>query len=122
MNTMYFYDEIQANPYRGTGNAGQKELELAKAIIGGMEEHFEPKGFRDEYRDRLLEAINAKADGKQIVSPGAKSKQSISDLMEALQKSLDEQVQRKKTASKAKAELKAKRGGSLGKRSSRPTA
>lgn len=111
LNTLYFYDEIQANPYRGAGGgeAGEKELALAKAIIDGMEEKFSPEKYRDEYRDRLLNAIKAKADGKEFAVPSQKSGQNISDLMEALQRSLDEKVLKKQAVSKAKSELKAKK-------------
>lgn len=109
LNTLYFYDEIQANPYRGKGESAEKELALAKAIIDGMEEEFSPEKYRDEYRERLLSAIKAKAEGREFAIPSKKNGRSVSDLMEALQRSLDEKVLKKQAVSKAKSELTAKK-------------
>lgn len=108
LNTLYFHDEIQLNPYRSEGEAGKKELDLAKAIISSMEEHFEPSNYRDEYRERLLAAIQAKVDGEEIKSPAAPKGKGISDLMEALQKSLDEQRLKKQAVAEAKKVAKEK--------------
>lgn len=102
LNTLYFYDEIQSNSYKVEVEPAQKELDLAKAIIGGMEEKFEPRNYRDEYRDRLLDAIKAKVDGEEIKSPSVKQTRGISDLMEALQRSLDEQLLKKKAVASVK--------------------
>lgn len=118
LSTLFFYDEIQPNPYRGAGEASKKELELAKAIINGMEEKFSPEKYRDEYRDRLLAAVQAKVEGKEIAVPKDKGTQSVSDLMEALQKSLDEQVLKKQAVSKAKSDLAQKKPKSKIKKSS----
>ncbi|MCH5163438.1 MAG: Ku protein [Clostridiales bacterium] len=108
LNTLYFNDEIQLNPYKNEGEVGKKELDLAKAIIGSMEEHFEPQKYRDEYRERLLEAIQAKVDGEEIKSPATPKGKVISDLMEALQKSLDEQRLKKQAVAEAKKVAKEK--------------
>ncbi len=109
LSTLFFYDEIQVNPYKCSGDAGEKELALAKAIINGMEERFSPEKYRDEYRDRLLSAIKAKADGKEFAVPSGKSERNIGDLMEALQRSLDEKVLKKQAVSKAKSNLSSKK-------------
>ena len=108
LNTLYFFDEIQANPYRGECEPGKKELDLAKAIIDGMEEQFEPKNYKDEYRERLLEAIQAKIDGQEIKTPMTKKGRGIADLMEALERSLNEQQLKRQAVEKAKKVVKEK--------------
>ncbi len=105
LNTLYFHDEIQSVPYKTEIQSGGKELDLAKSIIFGMEEHFEPHNYTDEYRERLLGAIRAKIDGQEISAPKASAGRGISDLMEALQKSLDEQALKKKAVDKAKKDI-----------------
>lgn len=109
LNTLYFHDEIQSVPYKTESEPGEKELDLAKSIIFGMEEHFEPSSYSDEYRGRLLNAIQAKIDGQEISAPKAATGRGISDLMEALQKSLDEQVLKKKAVDKAKKDISKRR-------------
>lgn len=116
LNTLYFHDEIRACPYKSSEEVGGKELELAKSIIYGMEEHFEPENYSDEYRERLLEAIRAKIDGKEISEPKAASGKGISDLMEALQRSLDEQALRKKAVLNAKKSMGERKPKSVKKR------
>lgn len=96
LSTLYFYDEIEKSPYAVKDAPAAKELDLAKAIIGGMERHFDPQSYKDEYRERLLAAIQSKIDGKEIKIPQLHSPRGIDDLMEALQKSLDEQLRKNK--------------------------
>ncbi len=96
LNTLYFHDEIRQCPYKSEDGSSGKELELAKSIIFGMEEHFEPRSYNDEYRERVLAAIKAKIDGREITAPKTPAGKGISDLMEALQRSLDEQISKKR--------------------------
>jgi DNA end-binding protein Ku len=41
-----------------------KELRMAEELVGALEGKFEPQEFRDEYRKRLTDFIQAKAKGK----------------------------------------------------------
>ena len=41
---------------------------MAKAIIEGMTGEFNPEEYRDEYRQKVQEAIERKIAGKEIVS------------------------------------------------------
>ena len=52
-----------------------------------MNEPFEPSKYRDEYKERLLQAIQSKIEGKEISVPEEKVHKTI-DLMDALQASL----------------------------------
>jgi DNA end-binding protein Ku len=75
-----------------------KELQLALQIIDQVsEDAYDPTAYEDEEKKRILEAIDQKIAGKQIVSPEAPAGQAggqVIDLMEALRASL--------TASKSK--------------------
>jgi DNA end-binding protein Ku len=69
-----------------------KELQLALQIIDQVsEDAYDPNAYEDEEKKRILEAIDQKIAGKQIVSPEAPAGQSggqVIDLMEALRASL----------------------------------
>jgi DNA end-binding protein Ku len=69
-----------------------KELQLALQIIDQVsEDAYDPTAYEDEEKKRILEAIDQKIAGKQIVSPEAPAGGSggqVIDLMEALRASL----------------------------------
>jgi DNA end-binding protein Ku len=76
-----------------------QELNLAKTLTQTLEvEDFELGAYKDQYADKLKELIEAKISGKQVVAPPAEEAPQVINLMEALQKSLD---QAKKTAAAA---------------------
>jgi DNA end-binding protein Ku len=77
-----------------------QELNLAKTLTQTLEvEDFELGAYKDQYADKLKELIEAKISGKQVVAPPAEEAPQVINLMEALQKSLD---QAKKTAAASK--------------------
>jgi len=93
LHTMYFADEIRDFSEVDKGeNAKLKpgEMELAQRLVNELaSEKFEPEKYGDEYRGRVLEAVEAKVEGKQVTSlaPQAQRAQVI-DLMDALKQSL----------------------------------
>ncbi len=89
LNTLFFAEEITANPAKELSVGGEKELQMAKAIIESMTGEFRAEEYKDEYRERLQAAIERKIAGKEIVSPKEKGDNSVSNLMEALTKSLE---------------------------------
>lgn len=68
------------------------ELKLAIQLIEqASEDHYDPRQYRDEEKQRILAAIDAKIAGKQIVSPEpveVSPSGQVIDLVEALKKSL----------------------------------
>ena len=66
------------------------ELALARQLIEqSAVEVFRPENFRDQVRERVLEAIQRKVDGQEITSEAAEAPQTkIIDLMDALKASL----------------------------------
>jgi DNA end-binding protein Ku len=93
LHTMYFADEIRDfGEVEKGGEAKLKpgELELAERLVGELtSEAFRPEKYADEYRTRVLEAVESKVEGKEVTSlaPQAQRTQVI-DLMEALKQSL----------------------------------
>ncbi len=76
---------------------------MAKTIIESMTGKFEPEKYKDEYREKVLAAIEQKISGKEINSPRERSEGKVIDLMDALQKSL---LAVKKPAAKKAAPVK----------------
>lgn len=102
LNTMHFYDEIQASPVKKINEKiNEKELSLAKMIIENMTEKFEPEKYKNEYREKLLDAIEAKLEGKQIKGEKEIVKpRNVINLMDALQKSIKQTAKPKKSTKK----------------------
>src|SRR5919197_117151 len=95
METMLFADEVippenlDERPSDGKAKTSQKELQMAQQLIDSLAEDFEPESYRDEYRERVLEMIERKADGEEIVieAPTEEPKE-VPDLMAALEASI----------------------------------
>ncbi len=67
-----------------------KELRMAQQLIDTLEAPFEPSEYQDDYRERVLEMIDAKRRGKHVkVTPLRRPKPS-KDLTQALEASLKE--------------------------------
>src|SRR5262249_51653292 len=64
-----------------------KELHMAEELIGAWEGKFDPREFRDEYRDRLASFIQAKAKGKHPRLPEISERRTSGSLDRQLAKS-----------------------------------
>jgi DNA end-binding protein Ku len=67
-----------------------KEVAMAAQLIDSLSADFAPERFRDTYRDQVLELIERKASGEEIVveTPEAPEATSVVDLMAALEASV----------------------------------
>lgn len=88
MTTLFFEEEVNLEAKEFTEKMNEKELELAIKLIDSLKGKFEPQKYKDEYQNNIKEAIDNKINGKAIKKTKTKSKKQISDLMEALEKSL----------------------------------
>ena len=89
VNTLHYSDEVQVSPQvESAEKLNAQELKMATAIIDGMTKPLDMSEFIDEYQKRVQEAIVAKINGKKIVAPKTKSQESVTNLMDALKKSL----------------------------------
>ncbi|HEY1595676.1 MAG TPA: Ku protein [Thermoleophilaceae bacterium] len=93
MATMVFHDEV-VDP--GTldelpdedAKATKREVEMAEQLIASLSGEFEPEKYHDEYRERVLELIEAKAAGEEITIQQPEEPAKVPDLMAALEQSL----------------------------------
>ncbi len=74
----------------------QVQLDLAKTLVDSLCKPFEEVDFEDRYRGALLELVNSKVEGKQMISISEEVDDApVVDIMAALKKSIEEA---KKTA------------------------
>ena len=109
MSTMRFADEVVPKskvdgvPSRTT-KPKPKELALANQIIDSLSTTWDPKRYHDTYTEVLRDLIERKADGEEIeVEKPEEGKATVVDLMEVLQRSVEESRKgRKRTGTGAK--------------------
>lgn len=107
LHQMYYADEIRnfAEIEKGATPLKDAELNLATRLIDELSvDEFKPEQYRDEYRERVMEQVNQKAEGKEITTTAAPAGPAeVVDLMEALKASLAKGPAReKKPAAKAR--------------------
>jgi DNA end-binding protein Ku len=118
METMIFADEVVPHddlddlPDAKDLKVSDREVKMAQQLIDSLSSEFEPEKYRDEYRDKVLDLIERKAQGEEIaVQPEAPAPAKVPDLMAALEASLaavksgddDEPAPKKKPAAKKSA-------------------
>ena len=81
---------------------------MARQLIESLSGPWEPEKYHDEYRERVLELIEQKAEGKEIaVQPEEADTAPVPDLMAALEASIAAAKQDKPKPKKAPAKKKA---------------
>jgi DNA end-binding protein Ku len=89
--TLRHGDEVIARSElpRPEGRAhSDKEQKMAEQLISAFEDEFDPGQYRDEYRERVLAFVEAKARGKKVQLKKPVSKVSEHSLTDALAQSL----------------------------------
>ncbi len=91
LETLYYPDEIRVE--RGTEvpdvKVSPQELKMAEALIDLMAAEFEPEEYQDNYRDALMQLIEAKLEGQEIVEAETPEPTKVVDLMAALKASVE---------------------------------
>ena len=95
LSTMVYSDEIN-DPASGPEldeavdvEISDKELAMASQLVESLSAEFEPERFRDTYREAVLELIEKKAAGEEIVEPVSQVQpEKVVDLMAALEASV----------------------------------
>lgn len=100
LETMYWPDEIRELELSGeVTEVRDNELKMASSLIDSMTEPFDPSQFTDTYRAALLESVESKIAGREIVRPAQPSEPAeVIDLMDALKKSIEEAKARRTSA------------------------
>ncbi|MER2077835.1 Ku protein [Psychrobacillus psychrotolerans] len=102
METIHFPDEVRSTadvPNIPTEQSVvKKELDTALMLVDQLTTTFEPDKYTDEYRTALMELIEEKKAGNKVVSTTEKPTElpsNVTDLMSALQASLDKTKKKK---------------------------
>ena len=95
METMIFHDEVvPTDDLDGVPDAKDlkttdRELKMAQQLIASLASDFEPSKYHDEYREKVLELVERKAEGEEIaIQPAEEEPTKVPDLMAALEASL----------------------------------
>ena len=91
VHTMLYQDEIREPSYEITGKKfSEKEVDLAQQLIGNLTTNFDPGKFKNEYIGKLQKMLENKARGRKLTIVPPKPKPKTVDLLEALQKSVQQ--------------------------------
>jgi len=93
LHTLRFADEIVAGEdfelVTKKGKAPtKKEVTMARKLISGLTEEFDPGEYQDQYRAAVMDLIEKKAEGKKAPKKRRKKRKKTDDLSDALEKSL----------------------------------
>src|SRR5438105_9982770 len=113
LELMHFADEL-ADPEKlhvpRRMEAGKREMNMAKSLIGSMTSKWQPEKYKDDYREALMEVIEEKveAGGKEIEEKPRKAPKptKVIDLVSVLQKSLEQTGTKKKATAKSRGKHK----------------
>ncbi|ERN53691.1 Ku protein [Alkalihalophilus marmarensis] len=114
METIHFPDEVRKIEDVPNLPEGQKivkkELDTALLLVEQLTTTFDPEKYHDEYRTALMDLIEEKKTGKKTVTATDKKpkESNVTDLMSALQASIDK-TKKKKPAAKKRTTAKAKK-------------
>ena len=110
LSTMNYADEI--SPVEDLGDipgaeleVSDREMKMAQQLIDSLSTKFDPTQYQDDYREQVVEMIERKAEGEEIVTPPVEGEAPapVVDLMAALEASL-EAAKKSRSASKDAAE------------------
>lgn len=92
MHTLRFADELLAPEDLDLPSGGKaptrKEVTMARRLVDGLTEGFDPGEFKDEYRAAVMDLIERKAAGKKAPKKRRKKQRPAEDLTTALEESL----------------------------------
>ena len=118
LETMYWPDEIREADFGGVDVSAKirgQELEMAKQLIESLSGDWNPEEYSDEYREALIQIVEAKLNGQEIEVVAPEPTAKVVDLMEALKASVaaakkeaDEPAPSRKPAAKKSAAPKKK--------------
>lgn len=109
LSTLLFADEVVEVPElgieatKGTGPS-QRELDMARQLVESFSASWDPGKYKDDYREKLLGMIKAKAEGHEVaVAVPASPPAPVVDLVAALEASLERAGKRRAAPERASA-------------------
>ena len=94
VSTMLFDDEVVPIseldvPTTEATKPSEREMAMARQLVESLSTEFDPSKYHDDYRERVLELIERKAEGEEIAeAPQPAAAAPVVDLMAALEASL----------------------------------
>jgi DNA end-binding protein Ku len=77
LHTLRFADELVGADDLELPDAGrrpdEREVAMARQLVESLHEDFDPSRYRDEYRELVMQAIEAKSKGRKLPSDSASS-------------------------------------------------
>jgi DNA end-binding protein Ku len=102
LETMFFPDEVRGieeiENLPKDLDVDAKQLRMAVELIDSLSTTWEPERYHDTYRERVLELIERKAEGRDIVAEEPEKPGKVRDLMEALRASVEAAKQERPAA------------------------
>jgi DNA end-binding protein Ku len=91
LETLYYPDEIRAQPEMDLGGVKitDRELDMAFTLIDLLRKPFDPEEYKDQYREALSQVIEAKLEGREVVEAPPSRESKVIDLADALRKSVE---------------------------------
>ncbi len=96
LHTMYYSDELhQANRVGSSQKSAfnDKELDLAKRLIDTLASPFKPEQYQDEYRKNVERLVEQKQKGQKITAVKQPRTAPVTNILEALKRSLHRSAQ-----------------------------
>ena len=115
LELMHFAEELadaeKLNVPKKSSEPGKRELDMAQALVESMTSEWDPKKYKDDYRDALMEVIEEKVEsgGEEIEEKPKPKKPSskVIDLVAVLRESLEKSQGGKKKKRRGKSTRKA---------------
>ena len=122
LNTLYWPDEIRSTaelkiPTDEDVQIQERELKMAVSLVENLIADYRPQDYRDNYREALLEVINAKIEGRETAAAPVPQPK-LGDLLDQLKASVEATKKRREEAlaGTGKGGLVAVEGGKGGER------
>lgn len=90
LETLFYPDEVQLEREVDLSKVkiDNRELDMAFALIDLLKKPFDPAEYKDHYREALAEVIDAKLEGKDVVTSPPPRDTKVIDLADALARSV----------------------------------
>ena len=91
LETLYYADEVRAKPeVEASGvKVTDREMEMASTLIELLHKSFDPSEYHDHYREALEVLIEAKQEGREVVTSPEAPETKVIDLADALRRSVE---------------------------------
>jgi DNA end-binding protein Ku len=102
LNTLYWPDEIRATselkiPTDDEIKIQDRELKMAVSLVENLISDYRPEEYKDNYREALLEVINAKIEGRETATAPVPQPK-LGDLLDQLKASVEATKKRREEA------------------------